>query len=250
MGQVGDDAFAPRALESLRGCGVDTTLVSRLRGESTGTALVMLQAGGENSIVVASGANGAEWKITDAATRAVQTAQVVLLQREIPDEVNVIFAKIARAAGVPVVLDCGGEDSPLRSDLIANTSVLSPNETELARLTGMPTDTERGVREAALSLVHAGADKVLVKLGAKGALLIDIYGNEVRQKACRVARVVDTTGAGDTFTAAFAVATVEGIKDADALRFATHAAALCIQSKGAIPSIPTRAQVEADMARA
>lgn len=239
VGQVGMDAYASMLRAALADRGVDISMVQSIQG-SSGLAFIMIQPGGENSIVLVGGANTSEeWQISDEVTAAIQNAGIVLLQREIPESVNLIFAKLASSARVPVILDAGGADSPLGGDVLANISILSPNETELERLTGMPTKTEKECIKAAESLVHQGVNKVLVKLGAKGSLLVDIYGNVLKQKAEKVLEIVDTTGAGDCFTAAFAVAMLNGKSDQESMAWASKAAALCIQSHGAIPSMPT-----------
>ncbi|KAL6771884.1 hypothetical protein ACKKBG_A28150 [Auxenochlorella protothecoides x Auxenochlorella symbiontica] len=249
IGQVGTDAYAGMLRSSLSDCGVDTSLVTSADG-SSGMALILLQPGGENSIILVGGANTSDnWKITDEATQAVQTAGALLLQREIPEVFNVIFAKIAASAGVPVILDAGGVTQPIQVDLLSNVSLVSPNETELARLTNMPTKTMAQVQAAAEALVHSGVNKVLVKLGSKGSMLVDIYGNVLKQKAVPVSDVVDTTGAGDCFTAAFAVAMLEGKNDAEAMSYASAAASVCIGRAGALPSLPTRQEVEAVLSR-
>ena len=220
VGQVGRDAYAPMLRNALTDCGVDTSKLHSIDG-SSGLAFIMLQPGGENSIILVGGANTSEeWQITDDVTAAIQSAGAVLLQREIPETVNVIFAKLAASAKIPVVLDAGGADRPLASDLLTNISILSPNETELQRLTGLPTRSEKQCIAAAEALVHQGVNKVLVKMGAKGSLLVDIYGNVVRQKAAPVLHVEDTTGAGDCFTGAFAVGMLEGKSDAEAMAWA------------------------------
>ncbi|RMZ52991.1 hypothetical protein APUTEX25_001110 [Auxenochlorella protothecoides] len=260
-GKVGTDAYAGMLRSSLSDCGVDTSLVTSADG-SSGMALILLQPGGrENSIILVGGANTSDnWKITDEATQArrrvvlagglaVQTAGALLLQREIPEVFNVIFAKIAASAGVPVILDAGGVTQPIQVDLLSNVSLVSPNETELARLTNMPTKTMAQVQAAAEALVHSGVNKVLVKLGSKGSMLVDIYGNVLKQKAVPVSDVVDTTGAGDCFTAAFAVAMLEGKNDAEAMSYASAAASVCIGRAGALPSLPTRQEVEAVLSR-
>jgi ribokinase len=247
VGQVGNDAYAGMLRSSLINCNVNTSMLSTV-DQPSGTALVLLQPKGENSIIIVGGANTSEeWQISDQVTQAIQTSGAVLLQREIPDVVNVIFAKLASSAKVPVVLDAGGVETPLGHDLLANLTILSPNETELARLTGLPTKTESQVQAAAEALVHQGVDKVLVKMGSKGSLLVDIYGNVARQRAVPVLSVVDTTGAGDCFTGAFAVGMLEGKSDGEAMQFAATAAALCIQRHGAIPSMPTREEVDKEM---
>lgn len=222
VAQVGTDTNAAMLRGALGSAGVDTSLITSAEGPS-GTAVILLQPSGENSIILVGGANTSdEWQITDAATAAIQSAGAVLLQREIPDVVNVIFAKIARSAGVPVILDAGGADGPLGHDLLTNLTLLSPNETELARLTGLPTANDAQVKAAAEALVASGVNRVLVKLGAQGSMLVDIYGKVVRQRAARALHIVDTTGAGDCFTAAYVVAALRGLSDEEAMRFASE----------------------------
>jgi ribokinase len=128
---------------------------------------------------------------------------------------------------------------------------VSPNETELARITGLPTETDEQVRCAARSLIQAGIAEVVVKLGARGCMHIGREDPEkcVLQPAFPVRKVVDTTGAGDCFTAAYAVACAEGMALADALSFATAAASISVQSKGAMPSMPDRPAVDSLLGR-
>jgi ribokinase len=167
----------------------------------------------------------------------------VLLQREISEDINLAAAKAAHAAGVPVVLDGGGADAPLPAAILPLISVLSPNETELARLTGMPTGSDAEVLLAAKTMQAKGVGTVLVKLGARGSLLVPKVGEPLRQSVFPVS-VVDTTGAGDCFTAAYAVAMSEGLPESQRLRFAAAAAAICVTGLGAMPSMPDRRSVE------
>jgi ribokinase len=167
---------------------------------------------------------------------------------------------------VPVLLDAGGVDAPLSPALLATLTVISPNETELARLTGgQPTETEQQVLAAAASLQQAAADaaaaaeaaaappaqqqqqqrrlQVLVKRGSAGSLLVGPGGQPVvQQAAIPAAKVVDTTGAGDCFTAAWMVAVLQGL-DAP-MQFASAAASICVSRPGAMTSLPSRADVE------
>ena len=179
-----------------------------------------------------------------------------MLQREVPQRINIAVAAAAQAHGVPVVLDMGGEDLAMSDELLKSLTLLSANETELARLAGAPTDTDAQVREAALA-VQARADAsagaqgqgqklhVLLTLGSRGALLLLPDGQFLQQAALPVPRVVDTTGAGDCFRGAFTAAYLERKDWAACLRFASAAAALCIQTKGAMPSMPLRADIDA-----
>jgi ribokinase len=238
IGQVGEDAFAPDLRRALSTAGVDVSALASVPG-ATGQALILLQRGGENSIILVGGANQA-WPASPQVPLA--GAAAVLLQREIPEAVNLAVARAAVALGVPVVLDCGGSDAPLPDELLRHIAVLSPNETELARLTG-DDDIERSAR----TLLARGVGAVLVKLGSHGSLLIERDRAPLRQGVFPVS-VVDTTGAGDCFTAAYAVALVEGRQPAERLRFAAAAAALCVTRLGAMPAMPTRAEVDALLA--
>ncbi|KAA8524057.1 hypothetical protein F0562_010512 [Nyssa sinensis] len=245
LGQVGEDAHGKLITEALEGGGVQLDHLNTVSAAPTGHAVVMLQSDGQNSIIIVGGANMSCWPetLSDENLEAVRNAGIVLLQREIPDSVNVQVAKAARSAGVPVILDAGGVDAPIPPELLSFVDILSPNESELARLTGMPTESFEQISQAVEKCHKMGVKQVLVKLGAKGSALF-IEGEEpIKQPIISAARVLDTTGAGDTFTAAFAVALVEGKSKKDCLRFAAAAASLCVQVKGAIPSMPDRKSV-------
>ena len=248
-GRLGSDAFAPALRSELRAAGADDALLAEVPGP-TGQAYILLQQGGGNSIIVAPGAN-AVWDGIDAElTTAIQQAGALLLQREIPEAINVAAARIAHAAGVPVVLDAGGsDDGPLPAALLSCLAVCSPNETELSRLTGMPTEDGDQVIAAARALHKLGVGTVLVKLGARGCLLVRADGSTLPQSVFRVP-VVDTTGAGDCFTGAYTVALLEQLPEAERLRFACAAAAVCVQRKGAMPSMPTRIELQELLHRA
>lgn len=142
--------------------------------------------------------------------------------------------------------DVGGEDRPISDALLRLLDYIAPNESELARLTGLPTSTEAEVLAAAASLRARGARSVLVTLGARGALLLTADGSVLRQASLEVpgAAVVDATAAGDAFRAAFAVALVEGRPLHDCLRFASAAGSLAVTRMGAVPSLPHRAETE------
>ena len=246
-GHLGSDAFAPALRAELRAAGADDALLTEVAGP-TGQAYILLQRGGENSIIVAPGANHV-WSNTldPELTAAISQAGALLLQREIPEALNIAAAQFAKSVGVPVVLDAGGsDDGPLPAALLACLTVCSPNETELARLTGMPTDDDALVIAAARKLQSQGVATVLVKLGARGCLLVRPDGSTLRQGIFPV-NVVDTTGAGDCFTATYTVAMLSGMAEAERLRFACAAAGVCVQCKGAMPSMPTRAELQALM---
>ena len=246
IGQCGKDANGDFLRKALEESGV--RLVGGLKiveGCGTGSAYIFLQPSGENSIVILGGANQKGWSLGGDEESAIAGAGAVLLQREIPEAVNAEVAAMAARHGVPVILDAGGVDAPLGSDVLKNLAVLSPNETGLSRLTGMPTSTEQETLDAARRLLSLGVGRVLIKLGARGSAMVSaVEGGDpevVRQDAVKVDQVVDTTGAGDCFTAAFAVGFVRGWGTERSMRWASKAASLCIQKMGAMVSLP-RAQ--------
>lgn len=246
VGQVGDDAHGRLITDALKGGGVQLDYLRNVGpGAPTGHAVVMLQSDGQNSIIIVGGSNMSCWpeKLANEDLEVVRSAGIVLLQREIPDAVNIQVAKAAKGAGVTVILDAGGMDAPVPSELLSLVDIFSPNESELSRLTAMPTETFQQISQAVQKCYEMGVDQVLVKLGSKGSALF-VKGEEpIKQSIISAAKVVDTTGAGDTFTSAFAVALIEGKSKQECLRFAAAAASLCVQVKGAIPSMPDRKSV-------
>ncbi|GLJ06086.1 hypothetical protein SUGI_0031560 [Cryptomeria japonica] len=249
IGQVGKDAHGMLIRDCLASCGVRLDHLNTV-SVPTGHAVVMLQPSGQNSIIIVGGANVSWPRLEDGMGRLSTNAQhqirragAILLQREIPDSVNIEVAKIAKSANVPVILDAGGMDDPIPDDLLKSITILSPNETELLRLTGMPTDTVDQVVEAATKFHERGVNQVLVKRGEQGSILVSKDAPPIIQPAILAPVVLDTTGAGDTFTAAFSIGLLEKKSPSDSLKFAAAAASLCVQIKGAIPSMPHRSAV-------
>ncbi|XP_068665277.1 ribokinase [Aristolochia californica] len=245
VGQVGADAHGKLISEALQDRGVCLDHLKVLSNVPTGHAVVMLQADGQNSIIIVGGANMNCWpqSLSEDDLEVVRKAGVLLLQREIPDSVNIQVAKAAKDAGVPVIMDAGGMEGDIPGELLMFVDILSPNESELSRLTGMPTATIEQINQATEKCHEMGVKQVLVKLGDKGSALF-VEGEEpILQPIISAPKVLDTTGAGDTFTSAFSVALVEGKSKKECLQFAAAAASLCIQVKGAIPSMPERKAV-------
>ena len=249
VGQFGGDSHASMLEQELVANGVDVSLSGRHPDLPSGTGIVMLSPGGEASSVVVGGANSA-WpenddELVSTMVRATRGAAVMLLQREVPDRVNLAAAAAAKAAGVPIVVDAGGVDAPIPAALLEAADYLCPNESELARLTRSPTSTDDEVLIAGLELVARGAKRVLVTLGARGAIVIGATGVLARHHALPVpgGEVVDGTAAGDAFRAAVAVAVAEGVdvvRDTRGLALAAAAGAYAVSVPGAVPSLPTR----------
>ncbi|GAB4849280.1 hypothetical protein Ancab_004080 [Ancistrocladus abbreviatus] len=150
VGQVGEDAHGQLITEALQGGGVCLDRLKNVSGAPTGHAVVMLQSDGQNSIILVGGANMSCWpeKLSDEDLEIVRNAGIILLQREIPDSVNIQVAKAAKGAGVPIILDAGGMDAPIPKELLRSVDILSPNESELSRLTGMLTETFEQISQA------------------------------------------------------------------------------------------------------
>jgi ribokinase len=242
IGRVGGDAFGAALRENLEQAGVDTRNVVEDLGSATGVALIVVDTAGENTIVVASGAN-MELTPTDVAAAAgtITSADVLLLQLESPLEVVMRAAQIARAAGVTVVLN-PAPARPLPADLLKVIDVLVPNESETALLTGLPIDSDHACEQAAHRLLALGVRTVVLTLGERGALLTNPGGNQ-RVPAFRVTPV-DTTAAGDAFVGGFGVALSEGKPAPEAVRWGNAAGALATTRLGAQPSLPDREMVE------
>lgn len=250
VSRFGNDGHADMLQRELSADGVDISLCEKVPDLPSGQGIVLLSADGSASSIVVGGSNTAWAPTSDPASLQplLRGAGVLLLQREVPEHVNEAYAAAAHALGVPVIQDVGGEDRPISDSLLALLDFLSPNESELARLTGLPTDTEADVIAAARSLTARGCRNVLVTLGSRGSLLVPAGGAPVlRQEALPPPGgvIVDATAAGDSFRAAFAVAFSEGKPMQECLRFATAAGAVAVSRMGAAPSLPTRAEVEA-----
>lgn len=248
IGRVGDDDFGAAMVENLRANGVDTSLIHRLPGLPTGTALILVEASGENRIVVIPGANGAILPADiEADRRAVAAADYVLLQLEIPPETVLRAVEVAAEEKTPVILD-PAPARPLPDEVLRRVAVLTPNRSELGLLTGRASEP-RGdeVAAAARELVRRGVGTVVVKLGAEGVLAVD--STSARPVPGFPVEVVDTTGAGDAFNAGLAASLARGLDIGAACRFANAVGAMAVRGAGAQSSLPNAADVERFLAR-
>lgn len=252
-GQFGDDAHGAALERALGALGVYTALSGHPEGVPSGQAFVFVYPDGDNSIVIVGGANAA-WPETDELPEdlraAIRDAAVVMLQCEVPGHVNERVVRTAASLGVPVMWDTGGDDRPLPTDLLPLIDFLCPNETELARVAGIESvQSVQQAVDAARAMQTRGARNLLVTLGADGSVFVPENGGPVhRQERFQVDKVVDTTGAGDCYRAAFAVGIAQGKSVPESMRLAAAASALCVQVAGAQPSMPSAEQVAALLA--
>lgn len=234
VGCVGDDAFGRQLRESLESDGIDCATIQTSR-RGTGTAVILLdRTTGQNAIMVGPGAN--DEVVLPDNDELFAWADTVMLQLETPLELNIEAARRATEAGVPVILDPAPALADLPDELLRSVDIVSPNETELALLTGMPVNTIDEAVAATRTLLGRGAKTVVVKLAEKGTLWVT--GDKQRHIPAVAVKTVDTTAAGDAFTGALAVGLAEGMDNVAALERACRVGALTCTRVGAQPSIP------------
>lgn len=240
--KVGPDLFGDNAIRHYRDEGLDVSGVMRSDSPS-GVALITVDASGENSIVVASGAN-ADITVEDIESirGQIEQASILLLQLEIPVPAVSRAAEIAHRAGVYVILNPAPACS-LPEDIFDCISLIIPNRTEMHMLTGYePSDAESA--DAAFKKMHSmGIRDIILTLGSEGCIVDQQDRSERIAIPARKVKAVDTTGAGDTFCGALCVALSEGGNLVEAAEFATCAAALAVQRPGAQESAPCRSDV-------
>lgn len=246
IGRVGDDGAGQRLRTGLAAEGVTVPGDLISTSTSSGTAIIAVERGGENHILLVPGANAALTPgDVERHAEHIRTAQVLLLQLEIPTATVVAAARIARAAGIRVLLDPAPAPARLDPALFA-VDLLSPNRSEAEVLVGHPLPTIAAVADAARDLVVRGAGAVVITLGADGAVLC-ADGNTQHLPTFPV-DAVDATAAGDAFKAALALRWAEGAALEDAVRFALAAGTLAASRPGAQPSLPRRHEVDALLA--
>ena len=238
--KVGRDMFGDNAILHYEREGLDTRgiLVSEL---PSGVALINVDAKGENSIVVAPGANMdlTEEDIERVSDR-IRDADLVLLQLEIPIPSVLAAARIAHAGGAQVVLN-PAPYAEVPDELFRYVDLFIPNETELSAYTGITVCDRKSALGAADIMLARGVKKIIVTLGSKGSLIYD--GKEVCDVAACPVEAVDTTAAGDTYCGALCVGLSEGLTLQEAAVFASKASALSVTRPGAQNSMPYRKEI-------
>lgn len=240
--KTGSDIFGHQSQQLFEEEGINTSYVFSDSGNPSGVALITVDEKAENCIVVASGAN-ANLLPSDLekAEEAIERADLVLMQLEVPMETVCFVADIAWQKGKKVILN-PAPAHPLPADLLRHLYLITPNETEAEMITGVKITDESSAGEAARALSGMGVQHVIITLGSKGAL---IYSNGKAEMvpALKVA-AVDTTAAGDVFNGALTVALSEGRSLKEAARFACKASAISVTRVGAQSSAPYRNEVD------
>jgi len=236
--KVGDDSYGQEMIEKFQKDGIDTRHVTRTDKAATGIAIITVDAKGENTIVVASGANGL---LTSEDIRKAEDditgADVLLMQLETPLEPLVTAAQMAHDKGKMVILNpAPAPQEPLPLDLLRNIDLIIPNETEAALITGVEVKDHESAKLAMLALKKLGVKDAMITVGSNGVLAFE--NDEVIQIPACMVKAVDTTAAGDTFCGALCVALCEGKSRRDAITFANKAAAYTVQHEGAQCAMP------------
>lgn len=252
LARIGDDDFGRMAQRLWADEGIDQHRVEIAPGERSGVAQILVYDDGDNSIAVAPGAGlGLGARQVQDAMATLAASRVLLASNEVPLEATRAAFAAARALPAgrrPMTVLNPAPALDLPDDLLADCDLLTPNETEARSLAGLADDAP--VEQAAAALLARGCAAVVVTLGAEGCLLLRPDTPARHWPGHRVASVVDTVGAGDTFNGALCAALARGLDLEAALPLANAAAALSVQGRGAIGGMPDRAATQACLARA
>ena len=242
VAKVGNDPFGIRSIDQYKAEGIGTKHVVVDKEHPSGVALILVDAHGENSIAVASGANAHLLpEDIDRAKGAIEGCDILLMQLETPMPTIEHAAQMARKSGCKVILNPAPAHS-LPESLLTNLYMLIANETEAEYISGTRITDMDSVARAADIICHRGVENVVITLGSKGAFIKE--RDTYHQVPALKVKAVDATAAGDTFCGAVCVALAEGRSITDAVTFANRAAAVTVTRMGAQSSLPYRREVE------
>ncbi len=239
---TGEDDTGERIRTQLISDNVDIEPVSTIAGESTGVALIFVNGEGENVIGIHAGANAAlSPSLVEAQRDRIAQASTLLMQLESPIESVLAAANIAHQHQTTVVLNPAPAQA-LPDELLTLVDIITPNETEAEKLTGINVRNDEDAANAAQALHEKGIKTVIITLGSRG-VWASVEGEGQRVAGFHV-EAVDTIAAGDTFNGALVTALLEDKPLADSIRFAHAAAAIAVTRKGAQPSVPWREEID------
>ena len=240
---IGKDIFGDNAVEGFKKENINTSFIQRKNDTPSGIALIFVDSKGENSIGVAPGSNfKLEPKNIEDALDRISDNEIIISQLEIPVETVEHAASIARQHGNIYILDPAPAEL-LSDDLLKNIAIITPNETEAEKLTGIAVIDETSAQSVCDKLHSWGTDAIILTMGSKGAFL----SNNTHSCLLPSFKVdpVDTTGAGDVFNGALAKALSDGVGIKEAIEFANAGAALSVTKLGAQPSAPKESEIRA-----
>lgn len=241
IAKVGTDIFGKQAVQQFLMAGINTNFIITDPDHPSGVALITLDKKGENTIVVAQGANGAlTVQDVEKAEKEFAQADIVLMQLEIPIDTVLQAAALGTRYGKKVILN-PAPARQLPDELLRNLFMITPNESETETLLGSKISDRASLEGAARTLYEKGVTNVVITLGAEGAYVYNAEGG--RLLAAAKVETVDTTAAGDVFNGALAVAISENKTLDEAVAFANRAAAISVTRRGAQASAPYRHEI-------
>jgi ribokinase len=241
VAKVGDDIFGKQTIEGLNKEGINTGFVFIDDTAPSGTALITVNEEGENCIVVAPGANANLLPADIEKVKCITSADIILMQLEIPMETIAVVAKNAKANNQKVILNPAPAQK-LDDELLNGLFLITPNETEASLLTGITVTDEATASQAANIFLSKGVQNIIITLGKRGAWF---QNNNMKLKIdAPVVKAMDTTAAGDTFSGALTVALTEKIDWEQAIKFAVKAASISVTRMGAQASVPYRNEMD------
>lgn len=244
VARVGTDLFGPATIENFRKLGIDSTHVKQVEGLSSGVAPIFVEPNGQNRIFVVKGANDAVRPTdVDDAADMLKSVDCIVLQFEIPVETVYYTIRFARQHGIRCILNPAPAQA-VDMQALEGLDYFVPNESEAEAITGMPVKTTRDAKACAQKLADSGIRRVIITLGANGALLASREGTE--HVAPFAVQTVDSTGAGDAFIGSFAVFLGEGISEKEAVLRANLYAALSTTGVGTQKSFYDRGRFDAE----
>lgn len=240
VAKVGDDIFGKQTIVSLQKENINTKYVFTDKEAPSGTAIIMVNENGENCIVVAPGANANLLPADMEEVKMISTAEIILMQLEIPIETIEAVAKKAKMNSRKIIIN-PAPAQPLSDALLNGLFLITPNETEATLLSGVTVTDEITASKAADVFITKGVQNVIITLGKQGAF----FKNALLQLKINapVVKALDTTAAGDTFSAAISVAITEGMNWEQAIHFAIEAATISVTRLGAQSSVPYRREL-------
>ena len=241
ISKIGNDVFGKQSLQLFDKEGINTRHLFYDEDLPSGVALITIDEKGENSIVVAPGANGNLYpQHLEQALDEIANATIILMQLEIPMETVEFVAKYAASKNVPVMLD-PGPASKLSKELLSHINIITPNQTEAEMLCGISVDNMESAKKAAEAIHNMGVKHVVITMGALGVVVCS--EGKIHTVATPKVKALDTTAAGDVFNGGLAVALSEGKSLTDSVNFGCLAAAVSVTRLGAQSSIPYRSEI-------
>lgn len=244
IGRVGGDNFGQELLTNLQLYGLNTDKILIDKSTHSGIAIIAVEDSGQNNIIVVPGANNC---INDTDLERLKeilpTATALLLQLEIPLQIVQAAAKLAREAGVKVILDPAPFRSDIPTDFYQLIDIITPNEVEASQLVGFPVNNPETATQAAAKLRHLGVNNAIIKLGSKG--VVCATADETFFIPAFAVEAVDTVAAGDAFNGGLAAALDAGLPLREAVVWGAAAGALCATKNGAQSAMCDRATFDA-----